>query len=69
MNDADRNRLRALQNRWLALPSVQAQIRLYGEHHQIAGAFYATNHPSFHDVRTKVLPQWEAWFMEFFNER
>lgn len=63
MTDADRDRCRALQDRWLALPAVQAQIRNHGEDRRIAGH----DSPTFRDVRTLVLPWWQGFFQEFFE--
>ena len=67
MNMAERTRLRKLQDRWLALPSVQHQIREYGDDQQIACSAYATDVPTFRDVRTLLLPTWEGWFKDFFR--
>ena len=67
MTDKERDELRALQNKWLALSVVQHQIRNHGEDHQIAGAFYATDNPTFRDVKTKLFPRWREWFSDFFT--
>src|SRR5438045_1791331 len=56
MTEADRDRLRALQDRWLALRVIQSHIRNHGEDEPIAGGTYATeDYPTFRDVRTTVL--------------
>lgn len=65
MSDEDRDRLRALQDRWLALGVVQTQIRNYGEDESIVGV--RGKRPTFADVRTLVLPDWEQWFGDFFQ--
>lgn len=64
MSDEERQQLRDLQDRWLILPSVVAQIRDYGEGHFIAGL----GSPSFRRVRTELLPEWRGWFEAFFQE-
>lgn len=63
MTDAERDSLRALQDRWLALPVVQHQIRNFGEAEPITGRPDA---PTFCDVRAVLLPEWEEWFSDFF---
>lgn len=63
MTTEDRERLRALQDKWLALPSVRNHIRNHGEHERIAGP----TSPTFEDARTCVLPEWEQWFLDFFT--
>lgn len=65
MTEADRDRLRALQDRWLDLPTVQHQIRIGGEDEHITGNPFS---PTFREVRTIVFQKWEAWFKGFFQE-
>jgi hypothetical protein len=55
---------RELQDAWLALPSVANQVRNHGWDQCIAGK----GSPTLADVRTFVLPKWQAWFEEFFEE-
>ena len=62
-DESNREELRALQDRWLALGVVQNQIRNYGEQERIAGP----TSPTFEDVRRFVLADWKAWFEDFFT--
>lgn len=63
MTETDRDRLRALQDRWLALPSVKNHVRNHGEGERIAGP----NSPTFAQVKTQLLPDWEQWLRDFFT--
>lgn len=65
MTQKERDRLRTLQDRWLRDPLVRCQVETHGENHPIATA----DAPTFRDVRTMLLPQWEAWFREFLEEK
>ena len=67
MTEAERTELRVLQDRWLSLSVVKKTIRDFGEDHQIANPFYATDNPTFRDVRTMILPKWKQWFTDFFT--
>lgn len=62
--DSDRDRHRLTQDIWLTLPPVAYQIKSYGEHHSIAH----TGSPTFHDVRTRLLPNWREWFLDFIHD-
>lgn len=64
MTQKDRDRLRKLQDAWLRDPLVRHQIETHGENHPIATA----DAPTFGEVRTTLLPEWEAWFREFLAE-
>ena len=64
MTDAKRDALRVLQDRWLRIGTVQAQIRNYGLDHAIGGV----GTPSFRRVQDCVLPDWETFFRGFFEE-
>lgn len=63
MSEADRDRLRALQDKWLALPVMVNHIRNHGGHERIAGR----ESPTFDDARRLLLPEWEQWFRDFFT--
>lgn len=63
MSEADRDRLRALQDRWLNLPVIQNHIRNHGDHERIAGP----DSPTFDEVRRILLPAWEQWISDFFT--
>lgn len=62
---ASPSRLRHLQDRWLALSFVQAQVRNHGEDERIASG----DAPTFRQVREEELPEWEGWFVEFFEHQ
>ena len=62
LSDLDRDRLRALQDRWLALPVIVNHVRNHGDDTPIAGP----DAPTFADVRRVLLPDWEEWFNDFF---
>jgi hypothetical protein len=61
VTDADRARLRALQDRFLADPLVRKQVERWGEDHPVA----APGSPTFRQVREAVWSGWEGWFREF----
>ncbi len=63
MDDALRDRLRAIQDRWLALPVIRNHMRNHGDHTPIA----TPDSPTFDDVKRMVLPDWEQWFKDFFT--
>ena len=62
MTSEERTRLRKLQDRWLALPVVQHQIRNHGAGEHIAGP----DSPTYEDVRKIIYPAWREWFNDFF---
>lgn len=65
MTDADRARLRKLQDRWLVLQEVKYQTAAFGWSERITGNPTA---PTYADVRDTLLPAWEHWFADFFRE-
>ncbi len=64
MTNGKRAQLRALQDDWLALPTVAYRVRQYGEDYRIAGR----TAPTYRQVRECVLPEWETFFRGFFEE-
>ncbi len=58
MTEAER--LRALQDRWLALPRIQAHVDRFGWEGGIDGL----DSPTFLDVRHLILAKWEGFFEE-----
>lgn len=60
MSDRDRY-IRALQDKFLQLRVVKAQIRDYGDGHTIGGV----GTPTFRQVRDELLPEWEDWFAAY----
>ncbi len=65
MSDSERKRLRELQDKWLAAPHVAYQTANYGWEQPITASPGA---PTFAAVRDMLLPDWEAWFADFFRE-
>lgn len=63
MDESRRDQLRDLQDRWLALPVVRRQCANYGDDQEIAGP----GSPSFAQVQHLLLPSWESFFQEFFD--
>jgi len=61
MTDTERDRLRAIQDKWLAHPLIKSHIAEHGED----GHIVTVDDPTYHDVRTTLLPAWEYWFMGF----
>jgi hypothetical protein len=64
MSDDERDQLRQLQDTWLALPTVQAQIRGWGWGHSIA----TRDAPTFAEVRDTLLPDWRWWFADYIGD-
>lgn len=64
----ERDELRTLQDRWLALPVVKHQIRLYGETEPIAGGYPGARWPTYREVRELLHPDLREWFADFFRE-
>jgi hypothetical protein len=63
MTEVDRARLRALQDAWLKLPHVLDWEKRYGDRVHIV----TPDSPTIRDVRTTLLPEWEAWFLFHFK--
>lgn len=59
----EHDRLRKLQDRWLALVVIQGHIRLHGWDESVASP--ADDSPTFREVREQVWPEWEEWFADF----
>jgi hypothetical protein len=68
MNAAERKELRALQDRWLALPHIQARIRAYGEDEPIALGFPGCPWPTYRQIQEALHPELRSWFEDFFRE-
>lgn len=68
MRQSERDQLRALQDKWLALPVVQNHIRTHGDHTLIFG-FYATEGPSYRDVQKMLYPELREWFADELDGR
>lgn len=66
MTNEEIDYLRALQDRWLAVPSVASHVRDYGLDERIIPG---TEMPTFRDVKQFVLPKWKHWFEDFFDGR
>lgn len=64
LGDMVRDECRALQDRWLAIPSVRSHVQMHGWHERILPG---TDTPTFEDVRTMVLPKWKSWFEDFWK--
>ncbi len=64
MSEAERDRLRKLQDDWLSRGEVQRHVRNWGWGQAIATG----DSPTFADVRDTVLPAWEGWFVDFLGE-
>lgn len=60
MTDADRDKLRTLQDAWLALPVVQNQTTNHGWDHGIT----EPGSPTFAQVRDMLYPAWEGFFRD-----
>lgn len=63
MSDHERTQCRETQDRWLDLPVIRNHIRNHGDHERIAGS----DSPTFDEVRTLVLPEWQQWFRDFWT--
>jgi len=68
MTAADRNCLRKLQDRWLALPHVRRQIELFGEDEPLAMGWPGHPWPTYREVREVLHPDLRSWFEDFFRE-
>lgn len=69
LTEEDRVRLRALQDRWLALGHVRDIIRRFGEDEVIAASFPGNiRWPTFREVRVLIHPDLAEWFRSFFRE-
>ena len=68
MTREQRDELRALQDRWLELPSIRRQIELYGEDEPIAMGFPGNPWPTFRQVKMMLHPDLASWFADFFRE-
>lgn len=68
ITERERDELRALQDRWLALPHVRRQVELYGEDEPLAAGFPGRPWPTYRAVRAMVFPDLKGWFEDFFRE-
>lgn len=64
MTYAERDELRALQDRWLARAEVRRHVERHGWGERIA----LPTGPTFAEVRDVLLPDWKEWFREFLGE-
>jgi len=56
-------RLRILQDKFLKVPEIRDRIQQEGEHARIAGH----DSPTFHEVWTDLLPEWEGYFTDYLS--
>jgi hypothetical protein len=61
---SDTARLRSIQDRFLALPSVAASVLAHGAYSRIDGP----GTPTYYDVKYLILPEWEEWLTEFIEK-
>lgn len=62
MTDETRDRLRSLQDRWLALPVVEKFRHREGTQTPVT-----SGGPTLDEVRTTVLESWEWYFAQYFE--
>lgn len=68
MTPEERDALRALQDRWLALPCIRRMVEQHGEDEPVAMGWPGKPWPTFGDVRELLLPELKEWFEDLFRE-